>query len=246
MQPRLKTSKMSTDLPKDLLGQIKEIFVETFSDHLKKNQVITEGRIYPNEVLLRIGATQGKQLKQINFLVSMDYKQGKDQVMNLVQVGVDVLATLFDDYFANQDDADLPRQWTEINADGKKVHILYSTVNDELESEADRLLGIEKAESFVKEHEGFDEDDEDEALLAEIKQKLGIADDDDDEVHEDLDEDHDDDDMDDEDLDDDGSDDEEDEKPAKRPTPSKAKSAETGKKPAPAGRAGPSSKKGRH
>lgn len=235
MQPRLKTSKMSTDLPKDLLGQIKEIFVETFSDHLKKNQVITEGRIYPNEVLLRIGATQGKQLKQINFLVSMDYKQGKDQVMNLVQVGVDVLATLFDDYFANQDDADLPRQWTEINADGKKVHILYSTVNDELENEADRLLGIEKNESFVKEHEGFDEDDEDEALLAEIKQKLGIADDDDDEDHEHHGHHHDDEDL----------DDEEDEKPAKRPTAAKAKSAPA-KKPAPAGRGGPGGKKGRH
>ena len=180
MQPRLKTSKISTDLPKDLLAQIKEIFAETFSDHLKKSQVIAEGRIYPNEVLLRIGATQGQQLKQINFLVSIDYKQGKDQVMNLVQVGVDVLATLFDDYFANQDDSDLPRQWTELNADGKKLYILYSTLNDKLESEADKLLGIQKSDSFVKEHEGFDENDEDEALLEEIKQKLGLTEDDED------------------------------------------------------------------
>lgn len=181
MQPRLKTSKISTDLPKDLLAQIKEIFAETFSDHFKKSQIVADGRIYSNEVLLRIGATQAKQLKQINFLVSIDYKQGKDQVMSLVQVGVDVLATLFDDYFANQDDGDLPRQWTEINADGKKVHILYSTVNDKLESEADKLLGIKKSDSFVKEHEGFDEDDEDEVLLEEIKQKLGLADKEDDE-----------------------------------------------------------------
>ncbi len=181
MQPRLKTSKISTDLPKDLLSQITEIFAETFSDHLKKSQVIAEGRIYSNEVLLRIGATQGKQLKQINFLVSIDYKQGKDQVMSLVQVGVDVLATLFDDYFSNQDDSDLPRQWTELNADGKKLYILYSTVNDKLESEADKLLGVEKNDSFVKEHEGFDEDDDDEVLLEEIKQKLGLTDKDDDE-----------------------------------------------------------------
>ena len=180
MQPRLKTSKISTDLPKDLMAQIKEIFVETFSDHLKKSQVIAEGRIYSNEVLLRVGATQGKQLKQINFSVSIDYKQGKDQVMNLVQVGVDVLATLFDDYFANEDDNDLPRQWTELNADGKKLYILYSTVNDQLENEADKLLGIQKGGSFVKEHEGYDENDEDEVLLEEIKQKLGLTDDDDD------------------------------------------------------------------
>ena len=180
MQPRVKTSKISTDLPKDLMNQIKEIFAETFSDHLKKNQIVAEGRIYSNEVLLRIGATQGKQLKQINFSVSMDYKQGKDQVMNLVQVAVDVLATLFDDYFSNQDDGDLPRQWTEMNADGKKVYILYSTVNDKLEAEADKLLGVKKSDSFVKEHEGFDEDDEDEELLNEIKQKLGLSDDDED------------------------------------------------------------------
>lgn len=178
MQPRLKTSKISTDLPKDLLKQIKEIFIETFSDHLKKAQVVTEGRIYSNEVLLRIGATQDKQLKQINFLVSMDYKQGKDQVMNMIHTGFDVLATLFDDYFSNQDDEDLPRQWTEMNAEGQKVYIMYSTVNDKLENEADKLLGVQKSGSFVEEH-GLDEDDEE--ILNEIKAKLGITDDDEDE-----------------------------------------------------------------
>ena len=180
MQPRLKTSKISTDLPKDLLKQMKDIFVETFSDHLKKAKVIVDGRIYPNEVLLRIGATKEKEIRQINFLVSMDYKAGKDKVMDFVQVGFDVLATLFDDYFENQDDNDLPRQWAEMNAEGKKVYILYSGVNDKLEDEADKLLGIKKAGSFVKEHEGYDADDDDEAILQELKEKLGLTDEDDD------------------------------------------------------------------
>lgn len=177
MQPRLKTSKISTDLPKDLLSQIQSIFAETFSDHVKKNQVVAEGRIYSNEVLLRIGVTPTKGLKQTNFVVSMDYKQGKDKVMDTVHVGFDVLATLFDDYFANQDDADLPRQWAEMNAEGKKVYILYTSLNDKLESEADKLLGKKKPATFVAEPE-IDLEASDEEILEELKAKLGIKDDD--------------------------------------------------------------------
>ncbi len=175
MQPRLKASKISTDLPKDLLSQIQSIFAETFSDHLKKNQVRADGRIYPNEVLLRIGVNPGKGLKQINFVVSMDYKQGKDKVMEIVHVGFDVLATLFDYYFANQDDTDLPRQWAEMNAEGKKVYILYSTVNDKLESEANKLLGKKKPDGFVHEDE-IDLEASDEEILEELKAKLGLND----------------------------------------------------------------------
>ena len=182
MEPRLKTSTKWTALPKDFLAQIHSALKETFAKQIGKGKVQVDGRIYPEEVLIRVGYAEPGRLKQSHFDVSVSYKKDKDNVLKMLHLAVDAGASLFYQIFTSPDD-DFPRIWQEIDFEGRKIHIQYTTENSELEGEADRILGLTKddlaqgdwddevsAES-IKAQLGIDEDDE----------ELDLGDDDDDE-----------------------------------------------------------------
>ncbi|MFN8945729.1 MAG: hypothetical protein ACK5WZ_14020 [Pseudobdellovibrionaceae bacterium] len=164
MIPRLKTSKKSTPFPAELALQIKNAFLESFKEPLQNMDFIVEGRIYPQEILLRVGFLEKGQLKQLNFEVSSTYDFKKDNAVSSIHICVDFLGSILHQYFEqisraqdSEDDSemDLPYLWKEVTFEKSSLFFQISTVNTKLEEEANKLLG-EDAEVLVK-----DEEDED-------------------------------------------------------------------------------------
>ena len=84
MNPRLKTSKKWTDFPDEYLKQIEDVFTQNFKAKLGKATLIVQGRIYPSEIMLRVGLRQPKELKQVNFEVSVNYEPKKKDALEKI------------------------------------------------------------------------------------------------------------------------------------------------------------------
>lgn len=173
MEPRLKTSRKWSALPKEFLQQIRSVFKESFAQQIGKDVLEADGRIYPEEILISVGLRAEKGLKQRNWEVSIAYKKDKDNVLKLLHISVDALASLFEQLFSAEDDADFPRIWQEFEVEGRAVFAQYTTTNTELEAEADKILGISEDDELA----GGDWDDDESPDT--IKAKLGLTDDDD-------------------------------------------------------------------
>lgn len=157
MQPRLKTSKKWTSFPKEYTAQIKTVFEENFEADRDGQAITVEGRIYPGEVLLRVGLAQPGRLRQSNFEVSLEYNAKNKDALERIHNAVDAVASMMADYFEDEEKADLPLAWQEFPFQGKTVFLQFSTVNSDLEKQADALLGI-KDEDLVVDAEEHDED----------------------------------------------------------------------------------------
>ena len=167
MEPRLSSSKKWTSFPKEYLKQIQEVFNKSFKLHLERGKILAEGRIYKEELLLRVGFLENKRLKQSNFEISIQFNKQKENAVKLIYLAIDVAATMMDEFFMAETDDDFPRIWKEFEVENKKIHIQYSVVNTALEEEADRLLGI-KDDNLIQ--------DADEEELEAVKAQLGLDD----------------------------------------------------------------------
>lgn len=170
MQPRLSTSRKWTPLPKELMQQVKSVYKETFAQHIGLGILETEGRIYPEEILIRVGYRAKDALKQSNFEVSIAYKKDKDNVLKLLHIGIDAAASLLDQLFTTDTDEEFPRKWAEVDFEGRTIYVQYNTVNSELEAEADRLLGARPTDDATLVQGDWDED----ISLDQVKASLGI------------------------------------------------------------------------
>jgi hypothetical protein len=178
VEPRLKTSTKWTALPKDFLAQIRSALKENFANQIGKGTVQVDGRIYPEEVLIRVGFAEPGRLKQSHWDVSISYKKDKDNVLKMLHLAVDAAASLFDQIFTSPDD-DFPRIWQEIDFEGRKLHIQYTTENSQLEDEADRILGLKKDDLAQGD---WDEDISPESIKAQLgidgdEEELDLSDD---------------------------------------------------------------------
>ncbi len=168
MNPRLKTSKKWTAFPPELINQILSAFEENFRAKINETEIIVEGRIYPQEILLRVGLLEKGRIKQKNFEISAEYSPDNENAVQKIFLSVDAAASLLLDYMdqeKNQDDEnvesdlDLPSSWREMEFNQEKIYVQFSTVNSKLEAEADRILGLDKSqELYVDEEEDFDQD----------------------------------------------------------------------------------------
>lgn len=141
MKPRLESSKKWTNLPSELTTQIREIISQHFSEPLAQKKIECEGRIYSKELLVKVSVITPKQLRQDNFFSSQDYNKKKDNVLNMVHLSIDCLGSMLEQFFSSED-LELPLDWHEYDLDeNKKIHLLYTTDNEDLESQADQLLG---------------------------------------------------------------------------------------------------------
>lgn len=156
MQPRLKSSKKWTAFPKEYADQIQGVFEENFKKHLTDKKLVIEGRIYPEEVVLRVGIQNKGELRQRNFEVSMDYSAKDKNALESIHTAVDVAASMLMDYFENDETVDFPLVWKEYPFNKKKVYLQTTSENSELEAAANKLLGVED-DSLVHEVEGEDE-----------------------------------------------------------------------------------------
>lgn len=177
MEPRLSTSRKWTPLPKELIQQIRSVFKQNFKEQVGKGTIEADGKIYPEEILVSVGYREGKALKQANWLISIAYKRNKDNVLALLHIAIDAAAALFEQYFGAENDHDFPRIWEKVDFEKREIYVQYSTVNTELEAEADRILG--QADSAEVAQGDWNEDDED-MDPEDLKRKLGVEGEDDD------------------------------------------------------------------
>lgn len=174
MEPRLKTSSKWSPLPPELVRQIQSVFKKSFGSHLGGGTIEAAGKIFPQEILISVGFRSEKSIRQSNWMISIGYQKSKDNVLNLLHLAVDAAASLFEQTFAAENDSDFPRLWEEVDFEGRKIYIQFSTANSQLESEADKLLGVSGGSEIAQ--GDWDDDIDPEA----IKAQLGIDDDDDD------------------------------------------------------------------
>ncbi len=146
MKPRVLSSKKWTPFPKDFVNQIEQAFSEAFPDLFKNAKLIIDGRIYPEEILLRVGYLEKGRLHQNNFETSVNHLPGKQDTIERIHHLIDAAASLMNEYIQSEGEVDFPRQWKEYDFDQIPIWVQYTTVNTELESEADRLLGLSKSQ----------------------------------------------------------------------------------------------------
>ena len=165
MKPRLPSSKKWTAFPKEFTQQIEDVFKQNFSKQLKSAELIVEGRIYAQEILIRVGYLEAGRLRQANFEVSVEYSPTQEEAIMRINDGVDAAASMMMDYFEKEQetegDVDFPLIWKEIPFNNRKLFVQFSTVNSKLEAEADALLGASE-EGLVNEdlEDPADEDDD--------------------------------------------------------------------------------------
>lgn len=151
MNPRKKDSKKWSPIPDELAKQIKTVFKESFSAHLEGKTLKVEGRIYANEVLMRIGINSKGELRFQNFEVSIDHSAEKQNTVQQITLAVDAIASLMVDYFEKEEEHEMPFIWTEYPFENQKLWLQYSSTNSELEKEANKILGIESENSLLTE-----------------------------------------------------------------------------------------------
>lgn len=177
MNPRKKESKKWTKLPGDLLSQIKNVFEQNFKAHLEGKKLTVEGRMYPSEIVLRVGFQNKGEIRFHNFEVSLDHSKEKQNTISQIHIGVDAIASLMMDYFEHQEDHEMPLSWQEYPFEKQTIWLQYTSANSELEAEADKLLGVNADEDLLADDRDADD----------LKEALGVADEDQDEDDEDVD-----------------------------------------------------------
>lgn len=153
MNPRLKTSKKWTAFPKEYSTQIQTLFKENFEAYIGDADLIVEGRIYQEEVMLRVGYLEKGRLTQANFEISMNYSRDKKDAVARIHNCVDAAASMMMDYFENDGQVDFPYVWKEVPFQGQKLYMQFNTENSSLEAEANKLLGIDEGTLLVDEVE---------------------------------------------------------------------------------------------
>lgn len=169
MNPRLKSSKKWTGFPKEYSEQIQAVFKENFAQYLDEGDLIIEGRIYQEEILLRVGYLEKGRLAQANFEVSMNYSQDQQDAVKRIHNCVDAAASMMMEYLENDGEVDFPYTWKEFPFQGGKIYLQFTTENTSLEEQANKLLGLDE-ESLV-----HDEDETDEDALSRAEQSEELS-----------------------------------------------------------------------
>lgn len=158
MQSRLKSSKKWSDLPKEFTHQVREVFTENFKSESQRGHFLVDGRIYPDELILRVGYLPKGRIKQANMEISVNLSP-EDQVLTKLNFCVDAAGSLFSEYFEAEKGTpvppaeevlDLPLSWKEIPFAGQNLYLQFTTENMSLEDEANRILGELPEDGLLK------------------------------------------------------------------------------------------------
>ena len=166
MFPRLKTSKKWTAFPTEYVRQIEQAFLENFSVELQNAKLIVQGRIYPAEIMPRVGFLEKDRLAQSNFEVSLDLGKDKNAIMDKIHLAIDAIGSLMKEYFESDGTMDLPRIWKEFDFNKTKLYVQFSAENTDLEQEANKQLGAAGDDLLNEVEDDGDEIDEDPELGA--------------------------------------------------------------------------------
>ena len=149
MNPRKKESKKWSALPPELSQQIKTLFEESFSEYLTEKKLKVEARIYPTEILMRVGVNYKGEIRYHNFEVSIDHDPKKQNTVTQIRVAVDAIASLLLEFFDLEEEHEMPLVWQEYPFEKQKIWLQYTSANTDLEAEANRLLGIKEGDELL-------------------------------------------------------------------------------------------------
>lgn len=176
MNPRRQTKQKWTPFPAELTEQIRQVFKQNFATQLgKTTKVNVLGKIFTQEICLRVGLNKKGELKHQNFEVSVDHTGEQDNVVSRIHVCVDALAGLVQEFYDNDEDIELPYTWAELPMSKNKVFVQYSSENPDLEAQASALLGEKKGDALVNEYEGAPDVEGEGELTDEIAEEISNA-----------------------------------------------------------------------
>lgn len=145
LEPRLKNSKRWTELPQELKTQLEDVFTEKFdSDYDLNGKFEVKGKIFPNELLLQAGIHNPKKLAQKHFLVSVELAETENpekQFMQYINLATDFLGELWEEFLEEEFEA--PKSWQHAIFNKKELYYYFHTANSELETQADKILGLD-------------------------------------------------------------------------------------------------------
>lgn len=151
MNGRKETSKKWTAFPTEYVDQIQTVFAESFGRELRGAQLLVDGRIFAEEIVLRVGFRETNSLRQNNFEISTDFAAAKENAIESIYACIDGAAALLASFFEADAYENLPIQWKAFKFENKTLYFQYSTVNSELENQADLLLGVDPTTALYNE-----------------------------------------------------------------------------------------------
>ncbi|MBT4762131.1 MAG: hypothetical protein HOO06_10570 [Bdellovibrionaceae bacterium] len=157
MNPRLKSSQKWTSFPTEFIQQINAVVNENFQKLSPDGKFSIDGRIFPKEVLFKISHQAKNSITQNSIWVSVDYDAKKDNVNIALNLAIDCGGSLMVHHFENPKD-EFPRSWAPMDFNKTEVFICLDTQNDDLEAQADALLGESSEESLVHISESMEEE----------------------------------------------------------------------------------------
>ena len=139
--------------PQGLLSEVKKAIEGQFKGHAERGEFFCDGLICPQELAFKLGYKEQGRLSQVNFHISKDFVAGKEKnVQKAVSLLMDYGASLFK-WYCERPEEEFPVHWSPQNFQGACVYFLFSTENDRLENEADKILGVSKPSSLVEEEQ---------------------------------------------------------------------------------------------
>ncbi len=151
MSPRRASSKKWTTFPPEFIDQVTGVFKETFAKSLNDSTLVVDGRIYPEELVLRVGVREKGRLKQSNFEVSTDYEADVPESLDRIHCLVDVAASMMLEFFESEGEAEFPFVWKEYPYKGKPIYLQINAENTDLEAQANVFLGLSGEELLNEE-----------------------------------------------------------------------------------------------
>ncbi len=148
-----------TNLPREYLGLVEEIFNENFKSSILKDETfVAFGEVYPDELLLALSLKNPTTLRQVTCYASMDFphvrfktESGSEPAPNTESVQfsvnqcVDALASFFHTFFSENRpvdyDTEYQQSWAMIEIE-KTIHVYLKINRDnpELDKQANELL----------------------------------------------------------------------------------------------------------
>ncbi|MDB2426135.1 hypothetical protein N9W41_01170 [bacterium] len=150
MKARLKNSIQWTSFPKEFEQQLHSVLKESFAAQASDGKFVVESRIYPNEILLRLGYLKSGQISQFNAEASIEYDANKENAKDIINLAVDCCASVLQNNFEDPE-TEFPHIWQMHQVEKKQVYLQVSRVNTDLESQADSLLNEESEDKLYKE-----------------------------------------------------------------------------------------------
>ncbi|MCX7978332.1 MAG: hypothetical protein N2578_04955, partial [Bdellovibrionaceae bacterium] len=140
-----------TPLPKGFVAEVEGVFKEAFGQKIANGRLIIEGRIYPAELVFRLGYLEQGRLAQANFDISIEHSGDEKAIFDKIHTCVDAAGSLLLSWLEDEDFSAYPLTWQEFPFEGERVFVKFTTENSELEREANQILGQEPVRLFNEE-----------------------------------------------------------------------------------------------